>query len=115
MKTIAADENLVAFCGLYCGACTRYLKGKCPGCRENVKAAWCGVRSCCIANRYRNCADCAAFEDVNECGKFNNFFSRIFALVLRSDRKACIEALRRVGPAAFAHAMAEKGTQTIRK
>jgi len=32
MKEIIADEKLVAKCGLYCGACGAYLKGRCPGC-----------------------------------------------------------------------------------
>ena len=41
MKEIVADTNLIGYCGLYCGACKRYLKDKCPGCHKNEKAAWC--------------------------------------------------------------------------
>mgnify|MGYP001174253203 CR=1 FL=1 len=44
--------ELVAYCGLYCGQCTKYLKGKCPGCKENEKASWCKTRSCCIENDF---------------------------------------------------------------
>jgi hypothetical protein len=39
MKQIIADKNLVAYCGLYCGACNKYLDGKCPGCQKNKKSA----------------------------------------------------------------------------
>ena len=52
--------ELVARCGLYCGACGSYLKGRCPGCRENVKATWCKVRACCGEHSYASCADCTA-------------------------------------------------------
>jgi len=38
MKTITSNAELVAYCGLYCGACGAYLKGRCPGCHENKKA-----------------------------------------------------------------------------
>ncbi len=31
MKEIVSDPKLVAYCGLYCGACKRYLQEKCPG------------------------------------------------------------------------------------
>jgi len=44
MKEIAADKDLVACCGLYCGACGAYLKGRCPGCRENSKACVLKIR-----------------------------------------------------------------------
>lgn len=29
MKNIKADKQLIAACGLYCGACRKYLAGKC--------------------------------------------------------------------------------------
>jgi hypothetical protein len=40
MKEVLVNKDLVAHCGLYCGACGAYLKGRCPGCHENVKAGW---------------------------------------------------------------------------
>jgi hypothetical protein len=64
MREIIADKKLIAFCGLYCGACARYLAEKCPGCRENEKASWCGVRSCCLERGYAGCADCVEFPDI---------------------------------------------------
>jgi len=115
MKTIAADAALVALCGLYCGACARFLKEKCPGCRENDKAAWCKVRSCCLENSYSSCADCRTHIDPKECGYFDNFMSRLFGFIFRSDRKACIDYLRANGTEAFARFMTEKRQPAIKR
>ena len=30
--------ELVAGCGLYCGKCGAFRKGRCKGCRENARA-----------------------------------------------------------------------------
>jgi hypothetical protein len=97
MKQVSNDTSLVAFCGLYCGACRAYLKEYCPGCRENTKAAWCKIRLCGIDYKYASCADCKEFKDVDDCKKFNNIISKIFAFVFRSNRKACIEQIRAKG------------------
>ena len=115
MREIIADKNLVAFCGLYCGACRKYLAEKCPGCRENEKASWCGVRACCLERGYAGCADCPDFPEVRECGKFNNFIARMVGFVLRSDRAACVRLIREKGSDAFAREMASRGAQTIRR
>lgn len=37
MKEIAKNTDLIAYCGLYCGACKSYLMEKCPGCHETQK------------------------------------------------------------------------------
>ena len=41
--------------------------------------------------------------------------SRIFGFVFRSARRACIERIREIGPAAYAEEMAAKGLQAIRR
>ena len=115
MADIQVSATLVACCGLYCGACKSYLKGKCAGCHENSKATWCQVRSCCAEKHVTTCADCAEFPDPRACGKFNNFMSRWFGLVLRSDRAACIAQVRRLGLDGHAKAMAEMRIQTIKR
>ncbi|HTY09347.1 MAG TPA: DUF3795 domain-containing protein [Candidatus Edwardsbacteria bacterium] len=115
MKEITADQSQVAYCGLYCGACGSYLKGKCPGCAKNEKASWCKVRTCCITNKYGSCADCTLVPDMMDCGKFNNFISKLFALVMRSDRPACIRAIKARGREAFAREMADQKTMTIKR
>jgi len=113
-KQIIADKNLVAYCGLYCGACSSYLKGKCKGCKENIKASWCKTRSCCIDNNYSSCADCEKMEFM-ECKKFNNFFSKIIGIILRSDRPACIRRIKEIGHEQFAVEMAGNQSQSIKR
>jgi hypothetical protein len=115
MKEIIQDKNLVAYCGLYCGGCKRFLAEKCPGCRKNEKAKWCGVRTCCMDQDLGNCAECRTFADPMECKKFNNFMSKIFGLLFGSDRKACIKRIKEIGLDAFAGEMAEKKSHTIKK
>jgi hypothetical protein len=115
MKEIAENTNLIAYCGLYCGACKAYLKEKCPGCHENSKASWCKVRSCNIELGYKSCADCTEFTDPGECKKFNNNISKIFALLLGSDRPACIGKIKASGYEEFAHFMTGNRLQTIKR
>lgn len=115
MKQIIADKSLIASCGLYCGACRQYLAEKCPGCRENEKASWCKIRSCCNENDYSSCADCKKVHSEIECKKFNNFISKIFAFAFRSDRIACITAIKALGCEAYAEEMASKKIMTIKK
>ena len=114
MKEISVDPKLVAYCGLYCGACKAYLKGKCPGCHENEKATWCKIRTCCMENEYSSCAVCKDFEDPADCKKFNNFISKIIGFVLRSDRRACIMQIKEVGLEGHAQKMTTLKRQTLK-
>ncbi len=114
MREIVADESLVARCGLYCGACRRYLAEKCPGCVWNEKASWCGSRTCTLEHGYHSCADCS-LKPIEECKDFNNFMAKVFGFVFRSDRKACVLRIREIGPAAFAEEMAAAKHQSIRR
>ncbi|MBN1625438.1 MAG: DUF3795 domain-containing protein [Deltaproteobacteria bacterium] len=115
MKEVVSDAGLVAFCGLYCGACRAYLNDRCRGCKENSKATWCKIRICCMENGYRSCADCKDFKDVNDCRKFNNFISKIFAFVFRSNRKACIEQIREKGNGKHAEIMASIKAHSLKR
>ena len=56
-KQINKDENLIAHCGLYCGACPSFISGKCDGCRGNsAKSAIVykqgKVKPCCVDNGF---------------------------------------------------------------
>ncbi len=113
-KEIKADKSLIAFCGLYCGACRSYLKGKCAGCKDNVKATWCKVRQCCIENNYLSCANCKIME-LKDCKKFNNFISKIIGFVFNSDRPACICRINEIGYENFAVEMTENKRHAIKK
>ena len=110
-----SDPSMVAYCGLYCGACKMHTKGKCPGCHENVKATWCKVRSCCMENDFTSCAECKEFDDPMSCKKYNNIFAKIFGFIFRSDRAACIRQIKEIGIEGHAEKMASSGRQSIRR
>jgi hypothetical protein len=113
MSEIIAAKNLVARCGLYCGACGKYLRGKCPGCAKNEKATWCAIRKCTAEHSWATCAECTEYSKVNECGKYNNFIAKVFGLIFRSNRAACIERIKAVGLDGFAVEMAAAKRQSL--
>jgi hypothetical protein len=113
MREIVADKSLVAYCGLYCGSCGSYLKGRCPGCHENTKASWCKVRTCCAENGYASCASCSVHTDPDTCKLFNNFMSKTIGVVLNSNRRASIVQIQKVGLDGHAAFMAEHRIQTL--
>lgn len=103
MKAIIPDATNIAACGLYCGACRKFLAGKCPGCRRNKKATWCKIRSCCRKNEFGTCAECP--YDVKECKVYSNWIGKVFAFLFNSDRSACIRYIKEHGGQAFAEEM----------
>lgn len=111
----SGDPKLIAFCGLYCGECGAFKRGRCPGCAGNAKATWCAVRACCLDAKRDSCAACPAHADPRACGKYHNWISRLFGFVFRSDRAACVRRLREVGPEAFAGEMARTGRQSMKR
>jgi hypothetical protein len=113
MREIVADKSLVAYCGLYCGACRSYLRERCPGCQKNAKATWCKVRACAADRGYASCADCTDHTNPKECAKFHNFVSRAFGFFFRSDRAACIQCIRERGVESFAVDMAARRAQSM--
>jgi hypothetical protein len=113
MREIVANQDLVAYCGLYCGACGSYLRERCPGCHGNSKASWCKVRACCGEHHYTSCAECAEFPDPKRCVKFHNFFSRAIGFVMRSSRAGCIALIRSKGREAFAREMAARKRHSL--
>jgi hypothetical protein len=115
MKPIVADVNLTARCGLYCGACGTYRRGRCPGCHEKTNAGWCKVRACCLENGYSTCADCRIVADPRDCSKFHNFISKLFGLIFRSDRRACILQIRETGRQGHAERMAGSQLHSIKR
>jgi hypothetical protein len=113
MREIVADQNLIAACGLYCGACKKYLRGSCPGCAANQNATWCSVRSCCGQRGYKSCADCTEFSNLKDCKKYNNWIARAFGLIFRSNRAACIALIREQGYPVFAADMTANKRQSL--
>ena len=98
----------IAACGLFCGACRKFAKGSCPGCRPNDRASWCKVRSCCIEHGWWSCAECTLTQP-EACAKFDNWVAKLFGVIFRSDRRGCVERIREVGYEAFATEMKAAG------
>lgn len=115
MKEITNNSALIAECGLYCGACGKYLNGKCPGCAKNEKASWCKLRSCTLEKNIRSCADCNEFSNPMDCRKFNNIVAKFFALIFNSNRAACIAKIKSVGYDDFAVYMAENKLMSFKR
>ncbi len=113
MKCIESDKRLIAACGLYCGACRKYLVDKCPGCHLNEKNSWCKIRSCNKNHGFHTCAECG--KDVTGCKIYSNLIGKIFALLFKSDRPACIRYISEHGEQAFAEEMARRKCQTMKK
>ena len=105
--------KLISYCGLYCGSCPKYLKGKCPGCEGNEKATWCKIRTCCLDKGIKSCADCDEFTDVKECRYQNGVLSKVMSVFFNSDRPAAISLIQEHGYEKFAKYMAENKMITM--
>ncbi|WP_075591277.1 DUF3795 domain-containing protein [Labilibacter marinus] len=108
------DPKLVAFCGLYCGTCRKYLKGKCPGCNENTKATWCTIRDCNLDNKLSNCSQCN-MEGIEACKKLNNPIGKVFEFVFRTDRLASLKYIAANGEQLYSEKMCSLGLMSIKK
>lgn len=119
MDTITYNPQLIAACGLYCGACRKFLKGKCPGCIPGLGQPLskglqrCKIRKCCLEKGFHTCAECD--KDVKECRIYNNLVGKLFAFLFNSDRAACIHSIKKHGEEAFSMSMADKKQMTIKK
>ncbi|KAH3766479.1 hypothetical protein Pelo_1644 [Pelomyxa schiedti] len=115
-STGAGDAHMIAACGLYCGCCSSKTRGKCIGCAADNTKTWCDIRKCCVAKGIQSCAQCADFPaDPKMCPKFHNAIGRVIGYCLGSDRAACIQRIREVGPQQFADEMQQTNRQTIKK
>jgi hypothetical protein len=105
------NENLVAYCGLYCGACPIYLKGKCKSCKDpnsDVHYKSCKVRPCCTKNEYSTCAECNKYQSIDYCKDYNPLFLRFSQFLTQTSRKKGIEKIKNDGAKAFLEFMANR-------
>jgi hypothetical protein len=113
IQEVKNDPDLIAYCGLYCGACRKYLAGKCPSCKQLASPHWCKIRTCNIDQKFASCADCS-LGTPNDCKKFNNLISKVFALIFGSNREKCILTIREKGVVYYAAHMAETRQQSLK-
>ena len=111
--------GLVSYCGFYCGACPKYTKGDCQGCKgESPKCAVgfkaCKVRPCCIENGFSTCADCNKFSSVKDCKIYNPLMIRFGQFITRTNRRKGIEMIQEKGESEFAKYMIDKNWVTIK-
>jgi len=71
------------------------------------------VRACCAEHTYATCADCGEFADPNQCGKFNNVFSKAMFLLFNSNRHECVMKIRELGVEGCAAHMSERRRQSL--
>jgi hypothetical protein len=110
---MSANEQLIAYCGLYCGACPSFTSGKCDGCRSDsaksaVKYKKCPVKPCCAENGLFTCADCTECTSVKECKKYNPLLLRIVSRLEGSDRSKAVEMIKAKGQVEFLAFMESK-------
>lgn len=93
-----SKEFILAYCGLVCSECGACKKGKCQGCHSDKPMnRGCKVKPCALEKGYTTCAECVEFENLKDCKKLNNFISKIFGLIFRSDRIGNLERIREIG------------------
>lgn len=124
MKHIINSTKLISACGLYCGACRKFLNGKCPGCsiaRDKPDPCQptprylykCKIRQCCRSEGYKSCAECSM--DVKQCRTYNTLIGKFFALVFKTDRAESIRFIREQGEEAYADKMAWDETMAVKR
>ncbi len=113
-QKISSKVSLIAACGLYCGSCRKYIKGSCPGCKENIKATWCKIRSCNLEHHTANCTECT-ITNSEECKSLNNTIGKIFKFVFKTDRLASLQYIANYGEQSYVDKMTALKQMAIKK
>jgi len=113
------NEQLIAYCGLYCKACPAFESGKCDGCRgDSEKSAVvykkCQVKPCCVENGFFTCADCTIYASTKDCKKYNPLLLKVASWIESSDRSKAIEMIKTKGRAEFLAFMEDRNWVTIK-
>jgi len=112
-KSIIVDPKLVAYCGLYCGTCSKFKNGKCDGCAANEKATWCKIRTCNIENNFTNCSQCT-ITTPEDCKKLNNAIGKVFKFIFKTDRLASLQYIKNSGELQYAEKMVSLNQMSIK-
>lgn len=108
-QTIKVDTTLISYCGLYCGACKKYIKGDCPGCKDKAKEtpSWCKVKPCNEEKAIANCSHCEDFTDLKKCSKMYPLSYKFGEFITGFSRELGISIIGEEGEEEFAQFMAE--------
>lgn len=112
------NQNLVSYCGFYCGACPSYIKGKCKGCKGDspdcgVGYQACKVKPCCVQNGYLTCAQCK--KHVKDCKDYNPLSIRFGEFISQTSRNKGIEMIKEKGLKEFMEFMISKKWVTMKR
>jgi hypothetical protein len=118
-EQIEKDQNLIAYCGFYCGACPTYVSGKCEGCRgSSAKCAVgykkCTVKPCCVENEFFTCADCTKYASTKDCKKYNPASIRFGEWASSTCRGMAIKMINEKGQTEFLDYMTGKNWVSIK-
>lgn len=113
------DTNLISYCGFYCGACPKFTKGQCEGCKGDnslcaVGYKACKVRPCCKENEYNTCADCNIYASVKDCRIYNPFMIKLGQFITATNRRKGIEMIKEKGELEFVKFMIDKNWVSIK-
>jgi hypothetical protein len=116
---VQTDGKMISNCGFYCGACPKFTKGQCKGCKGDAQECavgykQCKVRPCCIENEYSTCADCKKFASVKECRIYNPFMIRFGQFITGTNRRKGIEMIKQNGEEEFVKFMIGKNWVTVK-
>ena len=90
-------EFVLAYCGLVCSECGMYRKQKCQGCHSDKPMSMrCKVKPCAQERNFSSCAECKEFKNLKDCKKLNNYISKIFGIIFRSDRIGNLNRIREI-------------------
>ncbi len=62
-----------------------------------------------------SCAQCNEFTDPKKCKKVDNLVAKLFAMIFKSDRPACIAQIKSIGLEGHAKKMAELKAHSLKK
>ena len=95
-------EIVIAYCGLICSQCGAFKKQRCLGCHsDRPMNRRCKVKKCAMEKGITTCGQCDQFDDLKDCVKLNNFTSKFFGLIFKSDRIGNLNRIRQHGMEQF--------------
>ena len=115
MGELVNSVNKIAPCGLYCGNCGKFKNQKCPSCpsfEEGQAPNWCKIRPCTYEKGYKTCAECTDWRD---CKIRDNFMSKVYGFIFRSNRNKMLSFIEENGLEEYAELMKNSGSMRLPK